>query len=144
VAVLPAGHRCRVQCQRPADTLVLRLAPHFYAETVLCALGESTSLVARYAAFDPFLHEVGDALRTELERDRPLNDAYLAPLAVVIAVHLARHYAASSPPASGPGQRINLAVTFVTGPSRTADIEQNLIRGVHGPGEVHVVFVQPP
>ena len=43
----------------------------------------------------------------------------------------------------GPELAASSAVTLVTGPSRTADIEQNLIRGVHGPGEVHVVFVQP-
>ena len=39
----------------------------------------------------------------------------------------------------GPG--LPSSVAIVTGPSRSADIEQQLTIGVHGPGEVHIVLV---
>jgi len=35
------------------------------------------------------------------------------------------------------------SLTFITGPSRTADIELTLTLGVHGPREVHIVIIDP-
>ena len=39
------------------------------------------------------------------------------------------------------GRDLPSALAIVTGPSRSADIEQTLAVGVHGPGEVHVVLL---
>ena len=41
------------------------------------------------------------------------------------------------------GKELSPAVTFITGPSRTADIELSLTIGVHGPQELYVIINQP-
>jgi L-lactate utilization protein LutC len=38
------------------------------------------------------------------------------------------------------GPTLPSSLAIITGPSRSADIEQQLTIGVHGPGELHIVL----
>jgi L-lactate utilization protein LutC len=42
------------------------------------------------------------------------------------------------------GEDVSSTITFVTGPSRTADIELTLAIGVHGPQELYVIINEGP
>ena len=44
---------------------------------------------------------------------------------------------------SAPGE-MPRAINFVSGPSRTADIEQQLVMGAHGPRRLHIIVVDEP
>jgi len=39
------------------------------------------------------------------------------------------------------GKDLSKTMTFITGASRTSDIELTLAIGVHGPGELHVIVI---
>ena len=40
------------------------------------------------------------------------------------------------------GRNLSRTITFITGPSRTSDIELTLAIGVHGPAELHVIVLE--
>lgn len=44
-------------------------------------------------------------------------------------------------PRSGTGQKLSVYVSFITGPSKSADIGGTLVTGAHGPKYVHIVLL---
>ncbi|MDP3983721.1 MAG: lactate utilization protein [Acidimicrobiia bacterium] len=87
-------------------------------------LAESGSIVLRSGPGRPRLSSL-------------IPSTHVAVLPVTRLVRSLAHFAAQHPAA--PGGISNLV--FITGPSRTGDIEQELNLGVHGPRNLHVILV---
>lgn len=75
-----------------------------------------------------------------LSRDEPRSRSLLSWTHVTI-VREDRVVAGLAELFEALGNDLPSSVAIVTGPSRSADIEQRLAVGVHGPGDVHVVLV---
>jgi L-lactate dehydrogenase complex protein LldG len=83
----------------------------------------------------------------ESARERHRLASLLAPLHIAILPvsrllgTLGEALTAVRTPQGAPASR---TITFVTGPSRTADIELELVVGVHGPKSLHVLLLDDP
>lgn len=94
------------------------------------AIAETGTLVLRSAAGQPRSTSLLPACHVAL-----FDRAALVETLEQVGIALEAWHEGAAP--DGQGAVIN----FITGPSRTADIELTLTRGVHGPKEVHAVFV---
>jgi L-lactate utilization protein LutC len=94
------------------------------------ALAESGTLVVTSLTEGSQLTSLAPPVHVALYR----REQVLATLEEV----LHRLPVSGDPSAPDPGR----SVVFITGTSRTADIEQILVRGVHGPREVHAILIE--
>jgi AraC family transcriptional regulator len=80
------------------DSIMIALDRAFFEAKARDALGSAPAVAGRYDASDPFIREVGNALRTEFRMARMPSPAYLESLASVIAVHVASNYRVQASP----------------------------------------------
>jgi L-lactate dehydrogenase complex protein LldG len=80
-------------------------------------------------------------LESERERNRLASLVPAVHVAIIEASRIRRTMSEVLDLIKGNNLGLNRAVTFITGPSRTSDIELTLAIGVHGPGELHVIVI---
>ena len=82
--------------------------------------------------------------------ENPPTLHFLPPthIAVLAAQNIAGNYESAwarvrlhAPKGPGKGNRLPRSVSWVTGPSRSGDIEQTLLLGAHGPQRLHIVVI---
>ena len=83
-------------------------------------------------------------LESERERHRLASLVPPVHVAIVEAGRIRRTMAEALELIKNADVGLSRTVTFITGPSRTSDIELTLAIGVHGPGELHVIVIDEP
>jgi L-lactate dehydrogenase complex protein LldG len=82
-------------------------------------------------------------LESDAERHRLASLVPTAHVAIIEAWNVRQTLGEVLQAISDRGEgRLSRAITFITGPSRTSDIELTLAIGVHGPAELYVVVIE--
>lgn len=132
--------------QLPSELAVEKLVRDAGAEVLDADTATPADALGRYATADlgltgcdHLLAETGSVvIRSRPEQPRSLS--LLPPVHIVVATarqmlpDLFDLFAISAGPPAG--------LTIITGPSKTGDIEGQLVTGVHGPGQLHVIVIQ--
>ena len=63
-------------------------------------------------------------------------------VAVVRAARIVAHMEDAFALARETFGQLPRAINFVSGPSRTADIDQTIVLGAHGPSRVHIILIR--
>jgi L-lactate utilization protein LutC len=81
----------------------------------------------------------------QASREEPRSLSLLPPLHIVLAERaqlVADLFDWFELAQRSEGWSLPSCVSFITGPSKTGDIELRLVTGVHGPGELHVILIE--
>jgi L-lactate dehydrogenase complex protein LldG len=110
------------------------ILPNAAKETLFAAEASITEVTALIAETGSLVVAAGSAMSRCESLLPPLHIAVARPSQIVPDVFDALEiYSATKQPPSN--------LVFITGPSKTGDIELKLVTGVHGPGAVHVFII---
>jgi L-lactate dehydrogenase complex protein LldG len=82
------------------------------------------------------------ALESDVERHRLASLVPPVHVAIIEAERICQTLGEVLQAIDEKGQDLSRTITFITGPSRTSDIELTLAIGVHGPAELHVIVLK--
>ncbi len=96
--VLPVGMSRRVIWDRPIEFLLVELDPA-YVKQMMLSLGDRHQIDLRphYKCHDPLIHQLGLALRAELQSQGSGGKLYLESMMAALTVQLLRHHASWTP-----------------------------------------------
>lgn len=82
------------------------------------------------------------ALESDVERNRLASLVPPVHVAIIEAARIRQTMGEVLQAIDEKGQDLSRTITFITGPSRTSDIELTLAIGVHGPAQLHVIVLE--
>lgn len=117
VSIIPAGQPHRVQWRHDADLTVVFLSPALVDEVARESGMKHVELVEEYAALDPVVWHLVRDLRAELRQHHRLATAHLESVAMVLARHILKTYAATPWPTRKhgglPRYKLRRAVEYI-------------------------------